>query len=538
MLSFRGSSQLIIFLSGILVAVVATMPALIYFIASYNRITGRIEAEARGDGGSINRFVAGNPLTWDLNGDRILDLFTHYPEGGEGVMKRVLSAEGTLVLERGAGLPGPLVGRRHDLTVSAEVVGRIEVYRSLHPILVRSGMLLLFSWAAGATAFSLLRGLILRVFMRAEKALRESERKYRHLFTTESVAIVILDAETQKFIDINDAALRLYGYGRRAFLSLRLTDISAEPGKTEASVRHTVEEGLTNIPLRYHRRHDGSVFPVEIAIGMFTLKNRKIIYGVIKDISARIEGEKRLLHYQEQLQGLVAALASTEERERRELAAVLHDDIGQLLAMCKLNLEGPAGSGEDATSVRNVVAARQLLEKAIARTRALTWELSSQTLYEIGLEPALEELCGALQERHAVRCGLRSQGASVAVPQANLGTLYRATRELLVNAIKHAEGTRADVAITAAKDRLKITVSDNGGGFSEAGVEKFPNPSGRFGLFNIRERLRALGGDLKVASSPGKGARVTLSVPLGEGGRKSEEEGEKHANQSPAGRRP
>ena len=127
-----------------------------------------------------------------------------------------------------------------------------------------------------------------------EEALRESEDKYRQLFNTVTDAIMLFDAETRDFLDVNDAASRLYGYSREDFLKLRHKDITAEPEKSDASIRQTLEGKLVRIPIRYHKKKDGTIFPAEISTSTFTLKNRKVLCGVIRDITKRKKTEKAL----------------------------------------------------------------------------------------------------------------------------------------------------------------------------------------------------------------------------------------------------
>ena len=100
---------------------------------------------------------------------------------------------------------------------------------------------------------------------RADEALRDSEERYRRLFEAETDAVLLLDCETERFLDANPAALKLYGYSREEFLRLTTDDISAEPEKT----RQTIAAGQTRVPLRWHRKKDGTVFPVEISGSYF-----------------------------------------------------------------------------------------------------------------------------------------------------------------------------------------------------------------------------------------------------------------------------
>jgi PAS domain S-box-containing protein len=124
--------------------------------------------------------------------------------------------------------------------------------------------------------------------------MRESEEKYRQIFNTESDAIMLFDAESRYFIDVNDAALSLYGYSREEFLKLMHQNITAEPEKSDISVMQTLKGELLRIPVRYHKKKDGTIFPVEISASTFTLKNRKVLCGVIRDITERMQTEKAL----------------------------------------------------------------------------------------------------------------------------------------------------------------------------------------------------------------------------------------------------
>lgn len=125
-------------------------------------------------------------------------------------------------------------------------------------------------------------------------ALHETETKYLRLFENVPDAIIIWDPETYRINDINNAAIELYGYNRQEFLTLTITDISAEPEKT-AQIARFKEPGYKNhIPLRYHKKKDGSVFPTEISHGIFTLNNRPCALAILRDITQRKRNEERL----------------------------------------------------------------------------------------------------------------------------------------------------------------------------------------------------------------------------------------------------
>ena len=124
----------------------------------------------------------------------------------------------------------------------------------------------------------------------AQEALAASEALYRGLFEAESDAIVIIDIETLRCIDANAAATRLYGYTREELLEKGVSQLSAEP---EKSVRgfHAKE---TRIPIRWHRKKDGSRFPVEITSSYFDLHGRKLNVSAIRDITERKLAEDQM----------------------------------------------------------------------------------------------------------------------------------------------------------------------------------------------------------------------------------------------------
>jgi len=134
---------------------------------------------------------------------------------------------------------------------------------------------------------------------RAAERLRESEERYRLLFEMESDAIILADADTLQHIDANRAALELYGYSREEMLALRSTDLSAEPEKTQSAMLSGT--GTTRVPLRYHRKKDGTVFPVDITANFFEFKGRRIMLAAIRDIADRKRAEEERLRLEAQL---------------------------------------------------------------------------------------------------------------------------------------------------------------------------------------------------------------------------------------------
>lgn len=135
----------------------------------------------------------------------------------------------------------------------------------------------------------------------AQDALRESEEKYRQIFTTETDGIFLVNSQTHRFLDVNDAACRMYKYTREEFLNLNHLDVTAQPEESAQSVAEIVRDKRIFVALRYHKKKDGTVFPVEISGSTLDLDGQPVICGVIRDITERRRADEALRASEERL---------------------------------------------------------------------------------------------------------------------------------------------------------------------------------------------------------------------------------------------
>ena len=140
-------------------------------------------------------------------------------------------------------------------------------------------------------------------------ALAASEEKYRVIFENQMYAVAIFDVITLRLLDVNEAYVRMYGYSRDALLSgMTILDLSAEPEQSQQAVAQAVEQGDIFIPLRYQRKKDGTVVPVEIVGGPYQWDGRDVMFTLAHDISARKQAEDDLREREELYRFLVANL--------------------------------------------------------------------------------------------------------------------------------------------------------------------------------------------------------------------------------------
>jgi len=233
-----------------------------------------------------------------------------------------------------------------------------------------------------------------------------------------------------------------------------------------------------------------------------------------QEIAERKRAQEEILAYQEKLRSLGSELQLAEERERRHIAADLHDQVGQTLALCRIKMGALREAAATPGLAQSLDEMRAMMETAIAYTRSLTYQLSPPILYELGFEAGVEWLCEDLLERHGVTCGLKIGRQPKPLDDDVRVLLFRAVRELLVNVAKHAQASSAEVSVRRDGQEIRIVVKDDGIGFDASRTVARIREREGFGLFLYQERLSHLGGRLEVESSPGKGTRVTLVAPL------------------------
>jgi len=221
--------------------------------------------------------------------------------------------------------------------------------------------------------------------------------------------------------------------------------------------------------------------------------------------------ELRVAQRTEQLRTLASDLEAAEERERRQIARDLHDDLGQMLAAARIRLAGLCSSErEEVRTTANAVGA--LIDRASESTRSLAAQLAPAMLHELGLTPALEWLGEEIERTFGLKIAVSDDGRPKPLSHEVRAILYRAVRELLINVAKHARTDSARVESMLQQARIVIRVIDSGIGY-EAGRTVASARRG-LGLITVRERLSLIGGSAEVQSTPGGGTTAVLVAPL------------------------
>jgi signal transduction histidine kinase len=259
-------------------------------------------------------------------------------------------------------------------------------------------------------------------------------------------------------------------------------------------------------------RKDGVEFPLEVVLGSMQQEGGPLVMSFISDISERRAAEGKLRDYRDRLRHMAFDAALAEERERRRIAADLHDRIGQSLALAQITLTSMRESISGAPRVA-VDQAVDLLAQSATDTRTLIFELSPPILHDLGFKAALSWLVEDLQKRHRLEVTVIDDGADDALDDASATLLFRAVRELLLNVFKHAQTASAKVSLHQRDQLFQLDVEDQGVGFDPIDVGA-SSGAGGFGLFSVREQVGRLGGTMDVISAPSRGTRISIRVPV------------------------
>jgi PAS domain S-box-containing protein len=352
----------------------------------------------------------------------------------------------------------------------------------------------------------------------ADELLRASEERYRALVETTGTGFVIIDLQG-RVLDANREYLRLTGREQlSAILGRSVVEWTAahHAEKNARAVEQCARDGLIRQLEVDYVDGQGRVTPVEINATVVATGGTARILTLVRDITPRKEAQTQILAYQQQLRALTAQVSSAEERERRRLAADLHDHIGQTLAVAKMKLGRVRRDMADSPGGARIGEVYALIDRMIQDTRSLAFQLSPPLLHELGFFEAVEWLAEQYRAEHGLAIAVRNEGGPLPLGSDLAGMLFRGVRELLINVVKHARAKQAEVTIGRDGARLRIEVRDDGCGFDATRAPPEGSGSG-FGLFSLRERLSYLGGRLEIESARGKGTRAAMVAPLGDG---------------------
>ena len=209
------------------------------------------------------------------------------------------------------------------------------------------------------------------------------------------------------------------------------------------------------------------------------------------------------------LQELSTLLLRAQENERRSLARELHDEIGQSLSAILMETEG-AECADPAGNVRtHLDSIKALAEKTVNQVRDLALLLRPSMLDDLGLAPALNWHARETGKRTGLNVVVKADDTIDSLPDEHRTCIYRLVQEAVNNAVRHANARAVEVSVRKEGRKVDVAVQDDGAGFDTRFMRGL-------GLLGMEERVRRLGGRLKISSEPGRGTLVHAVLPVAE----------------------
>ncbi len=331
---------------------------------------------------------------------------------------------------------------------------------------------------------------------------KQSEKQYSDLFEMSPLPMWLYDLETLKFILVNEAAIKVYGYSKKEFLSMTVLDIrpESEIGKTKNFIQEIrKEENKVYSGTFKHYKKSGEIIHVEISTTSILLDRKKIGSVIANDITEKNRTEHEINK----------AILKAQEVERYEIGGELHDNISQILAASKLSL-GMMVKKIDPNDLKWLNQSMDYITYAIHEIRNLSHRLAPMFFKDKTLEEVFRKLFDEMNVDKKFDVKLIfdvSVKNSLIKPEIQLN-VFRIMQEQLKNILKYSKAKKIEVNVFVKNNILSLRIEDNGVGFNVDAVNN------GIGLANIKRRVELFMGKFAIESSVGNGCIVEVEIPL------------------------
>ncbi len=339
------------------------------------------------------------------------------------------------------------------------------------------------------------------VRLQTERALIQSERKFRRIFDDSNDGIIIWGFDFN-ILDINKAVETGLGYTRSELVGLPVFEIISGDSFTSTTFRlDKLKVGAELPSIEYESKcKDGSMIPIEVNSRIINLGNEPAVLTMVRDIRPRKQHEKAVMN----------AIIETEEAERKRFARDLHDDFGPILSSIKMYLGLLHENTPDTRSQEVIKTIGGLVDESISIVRTTSNALSSHVLVQYGLVSALHNITDKFAPFVNISfiTNLTIERFSPNIE----AVIYRISNELLNNTIKHADAKNISLHLLLEFGMLALYYSDNGKGF-DLDEKKSPTAEG-IGIFNIVSRVQTIGGKYTFETALGMGVKFSMKVKV------------------------
>lgn len=341
---------------------------------------------------------------------------------------------------------------------------------------------------------------------KAEEALLVSEEKYKQMFYQNFFPSFIYDPVSLKLLEVNDAAIKKYGYNREEFLTLPLKDI--RPPEDIPKLLKTIGKPNGQHKLWRHKKKNGDIIIAEVTFFPINYLGKVASQAQIHDVTEEVKLQNKLKEQQNAEQKhITAAVLKALESDRAHLGAELHDNINQILATAMLYLEHAKTFIDEREEL--ITKCLDVITLAIIEIRKLSRTLIVSDINEIGLKKAINEMIANIVLVKKMEISLHMKDFPEKKIDENVKiAIFRIIQEQLTNILKHAHASSVSIDLKKEEKQITLEISDNGIGFDKTLQRK------GVGITNINSRVSLYDGDVKIDSAPGKGCRLKVTLQI------------------------
>ncbi|MBC7935940.1 MAG: PAS domain S-box protein [Rhizobacter sp.] len=331
--------------------------------------------------------------------------------------------------------------------------------------------------------------------------LERSQKQFSELFNLSPQPMWVFDSETLRFIKINKATLKLYGYSEAEFMEMNLMDIKRVEDIPTSAIE--IRNGVTGKEIykitNWHHKKSGELIEVEIYSTPIIINNTNCSSVIAIDVTEKNQFENKITR----------AIIKTQEDERYEIGGELHDNVCQILAASQFSL-GRLNSSVPKEKLQLLDQCKEHITMALDEIRNLSHRLAPAFFDESNLEQAFKTLFNTFNFNEHAQISLDFDESVKMYPlsrelQLNL---YRILQEQLRNILKYAKATTIEVNVLIYNYKLKMQITDNGIGFDKSTAKN------GIGLANMRRRTELFSGKFEIHTSPGSGCSIIIDIPL------------------------
>jgi PAS domain S-box-containing protein len=340
--------------------------------------------------------------------------------------------------------------------------------------------------------------------------IKESDITYRQLYENAHDAIFIHNAQGI-IMSANRSCAALSGYSPEELRFKKVDELLSEESSILISaIEQLLEQGetsdwTTEVQLVKKNKNQASI---QLSISIINTKAQSPFFVcTARDVS----DQKRM---QENLEYYLQQATRAQEEERKRIALELHDETIQDLVVLSRQLDVLATKGKELSAENSLLLKelRQETKNIIQSLRNLSQDLRPATLDRLGLLPALENLTSEITKYSGINMKVSVLGVERRLPEEVELVFFRITQEALRNVARHSKATKSEITLEFGNQKVSISVSDDGKGFSVPEKINDLSKDGKLGLVGMQERARLINGHLLIHSEPGKGTNVMVEA--------------------------